>query len=79
MVVATAPHRDGIRERLRALGVNVPAAEAAGQYVGLDAAELLATFMIDGMPDPRRFAEVFGGILARTWKQHLRVARSRFV
>jgi signal transduction histidine kinase/CheY-like chemotaxis protein len=73
IVVATKAHRDGLDARLQAYGVDVAAAGASGQYVSLDAAETLAEFMVDGSPDPVRFAGVVGGIIARASKGRSRV------
>jgi PAS domain S-box-containing protein len=64
VVIATKAHLDGIEERMRAAGADVAAATAEGRYVPLDAAETLAAFMVEGLPDARRFAEVVGGVLA---------------
>ena len=64
IVFATGPHRAGLEERLQAAGLDVAAAQASGQFVARDAAETLACFMVKGMPEPGRFAEVMGGILA---------------
>src|SRR5579884_3498131 len=58
IVIATKAHREGLEEQLQADGLNLAAARAAGQYVALDAVELLSTFMRDGMPEPGRFREV---------------------
>ena len=66
IVVATPAHREGLAERLQALGLDVIAARKSGQYVELDAAAMLATFMVNGIPDPERFNQVFGGIIAQT-------------
>jgi len=65
IVVATPAHRAGLDERLQAAGLDVSAARASGQYVALDAAETLATFMVDGSPEPRRFVKVLGDIITR--------------
>lgn len=65
VIVATPAHRAGIQERLRAIGVNVDAAQARGAYVAVDAAEILARVMADGVPDAQRFVDVVGGLLAR--------------
>jgi excisionase family DNA binding protein len=65
IVIATEAHREGLEERLRAGGVGVDAAHARGQYVVLDAADTLSRFMVDGTPEPVRFAEVVGGVVAR--------------
>jgi signal transduction histidine kinase/ActR/RegA family two-component response regulator len=64
IVVATPAHRAGLEERLREYGLDVDSARASGQYVALDAAETLSTFMHDRSPEPGRFAEVIGRIIA---------------
>ncbi len=65
IVVATPEHRAELERRLRATGIDLDAARAAGAYVALDADETLSRIMVDGMPDPQRFAEVIGGELTR--------------
>ncbi|HEV3469913.1 MAG TPA: ATP-binding protein [Pyrinomonadaceae bacterium] len=65
VVLAGRARRERLEERLRASGVDVARAAALGQYVSLDARETLALFTVDGEPEPRRFAEVVGGVLAR--------------
>src|SRR5260370_15674204 len=65
IVIATKLHREGLEERLQANGLNLSAAHARGKYLTLDAAETLSQFMVDGWPEPDRFAEVVGGQLAR--------------
>lgn len=64
IVVATKAHREGLDARLRAYGVDPAVAGACGQYVSLEAAEVLSEFMVDGSPDPVRFAGVIGTIIA---------------
>jgi signal transduction histidine kinase len=64
IVFATQPHREGIQERLAADGLNVSAALAQGQYVPFDAAATLSQFMVDGSPEPERFAEIVGDVIA---------------
>jgi excisionase family DNA binding protein len=64
IVLATAAHRTSLEERLLADGLDVAAVRAAGRYVALDAAETLTRCMADGIPDPERFVEVIGGIVA---------------
>jgi signal transduction histidine kinase len=73
IVVATKAHRDGLDERLQEFGLDVSAARASGQYVTADAAETLSEFMTDGSPEPERFAEVVGSIIARAAKGRRRV------
>jgi signal transduction histidine kinase len=65
IVVATKEHRESLDERLQAYGLDVAAARASGQFVSLDASEVLSQFMVDGQPEPGRFAEIVGGLVAR--------------
>ena len=64
VVIATPAHHSALERKLAACGVDVVAALAAGRWVPLDAADTLAKFMVDGSPDPRRFAETVGTIIA---------------
>jgi MEDS: MEthanogen/methylotroph, DcmR Sensory domain/Histidine kinase-like ATPase domain len=63
LVVATADHRDSFAHHLQRT-VDFQAASDAGRYVCFDAAETLSTFMVDGRPDPSKFAETIGGLIA---------------
>lgn len=65
LVVATPAHRAGLDDRLLTAGLDLAAARASGQYVVLDAADTLATFMDAGVPVPDRFAQVLGQLVAR--------------
>ncbi|HKR00264.1 MAG TPA: MEDS domain-containing protein, partial [Pyrinomonadaceae bacterium] len=65
IVVARRARREGLAERLRTCGLDVDAASASGQYLSLDAAETLSQFMVDGQPEPLRFAEVIGDVITR--------------
>ena len=73
VVLAGRARREGLEDRLRASGVDVDGAGARGQYLSLDAGETLARFMVDGAPEPARFAEVVGGVLARAGRGGRRV------
>lgn len=63
IVVATGPHRGAIDAALNAEGIDVAGARADGRLVGVDAAEALAQLMVEGAPDPARFAEHMGGLI----------------
>ena len=65
IVVATPDHRTGLEERLQADGLDIAAAVAHGQYISLDARQTLTLLMVDGRPDPQRFEDIIGGIVAR--------------
>jgi signal transduction histidine kinase/ActR/RegA family two-component response regulator len=64
IVVATKAHREALEEQLNARGLDMAAACATGQYVALDAAETLSKFMLNGQPEPGRFTEVIGSLIA---------------
>jgi PAS domain S-box-containing protein len=55
IIIATAPHCLVLESRLRSRGIEVPEAMGSGLLTIVDAAATLALFMVDGMPDPRRF------------------------
>ena len=73
MVVATKAHRDELHNRLQTYGLDVAAATASGQYISLDATQSLSEFMVDGLPEPTRFAEMFGGLITRAGEGRGRV------
>lgn len=66
IVVASKEHRDRLAQQLRRRGIDVTLATKQGRYVSLDAAKLLTKFMVNGMPDAARFAEVIGNVVTST-------------
>lgn len=78
IVAITESHRDDLVMRLKAHGLDVDAATRLGTYVQLDVAKMLATFMVNDMPDTARFFEVVGGLIHSSIKvakgEHPRVA-----
>jgi signal transduction histidine kinase len=62
VVIATKAHREALAQRLEGLGI--VNAKAQGRYVELDAAETLATFMLEGYPDAACFEASMGAVLA---------------
>src|SRR5690348_9671658 len=73
LVVATKAHREGLEERLRARGLDLSVTYTQGTYLWLDAAETLSQFMVDGQPDPIRFAEVIEKTIERMAKGQRRL------
>jgi hypothetical protein len=70
IIIISDAHRAGIEERLAQSGVDVRAALACGQLVSLDAADVLARFMVLGNPDPVLFEQAVGSVIehtARNW------------
>src|SRR4051812_32676357 len=66
IVIATAPHCAAIAHELASRLIDVDAAIASGDLLMLDAQETLATFMVDDLPHPDRFAYHVGGTIKRT-------------
>jgi len=64
IVVATPSHLTGLEQRLSDLGVDYHAAQRSGRYLALDAAQTLSQFMVDDEPDPERFTQVVGRLIA---------------
>jgi PAS domain S-box-containing protein len=65
VLIATKVHRASVLKRLQARGLDVAAARRGGRLAVLDAADTLAKFMADGLPDPKRFDRVVGDVLTR--------------
>jgi hypothetical protein len=75
IVIASAHHNAGF---IAALGEHRgDAAERAGQLRMLDARGTLARFMVDGNPDPTKFRELVGRVLAEARPQGHETARVR--
>jgi hypothetical protein len=73
IIIATEAHRLVLEEKLEAQGVDLRAARARRQYVPLDAAETLARFMVNGMPDEVLFTHVVGSVVTRMVSAGFRV------
>lgn len=65
LVIATPEHTAGFVRHVRQRGVNPDAALGAGQLTLLDARTTLASFLIDGQPDPASFEAAIGALVAR--------------
>ena len=65
VVIATEAHRKGLQNRLGKNGLNLTVPASEGRFLMLDAAETLARFMVDGLPDSRRFHELVGGHISQ--------------
>ena len=74
VVIATAEHRAGIADRLRARGL-IAATGNHDRYLALDAAETLSRFLSDGEVDGARFKQVISDLIsgAAEHRQHVRV------
>jgi hypothetical protein len=70
ILIARPEHREAFGRRLRSLGFDTASAIERGQLRFLDAADTLAEFMRDGLPEWNRFREVVGGAIAELRLQY---------
>jgi len=63
VLIATRAHRQGVEARLVRRGVDLSHLTTGGRYHALDAQETLSRFMVDGTPDPLRFANTIGPVI----------------
>ncbi|MGE3539630.1 MAG: PAS domain S-box protein [Candidatus Tectimicrobiota bacterium] len=73
VVFTTAPHQEQLEARLAALGIDVAACKAQGQYVPRDAAETLAQCALDNWPDGARFVEIIEGMITHLSSRYAKV------
>jgi DcmR-like sensory protein len=57
IIFATPEHRHAASQQLTSMGFDIEQLKAGGELFILDAREMLATFMVEGMPDLERFEE----------------------
>ena len=75
IVLSTRQHYESLLELLERNGLDVSTAQMRAEYAWLDALETLSQFMVDGMPDAGRFAEIVEGAITRAGQnqRHVRV------
>jgi PAS domain S-box-containing protein len=65
IVIASESHLEDLEFRLAARGLDIAAIRETGRYIVLHAAETLSSFMVDGLPDAVRFADIIGTQITR--------------
>ena len=73
IVIATPSHREQLERLWEARGVDVAAVRASGQYVPLDAAATLDSFLVDGWPDAGLFEQAIAPVVSAAAARHARV------
>lgn len=68
IVAATEVHQRGLLQKLHESGVDLSAAMDRGCYLALDIATTLATFMVNGLPDPTRFQKATSSLITAAGK-----------
>ena len=66
VVIGTPAHRAQIEERSKTRGLDLATMGEQGRYLALDAGITLTEFTVNGWPDEKRFADVVGGVIARS-------------
>lgn len=65
VVIATEPHHTSLRQRLSAMGLNLPAEIRQGRCIALEVTSALASFMVNDSPDPVLFKKLAFHLIAR--------------
>ena len=65
VVIATPDHSASLTEALEATGLDMAALSAEGRFVALDARQMIATFLVEGVVDSQLFTATFGAVLER--------------
>ena len=73
VVIATPEHWDACVRRLESGELPLRDAARHGQLVVLDAGKTLSRFMVDGMPDWKRFQDAVGTVINRTRRQYAKI------
>jgi KaiC/GvpD/RAD55 family RecA-like ATPase len=76
VLVATSSHSAAILEQLNAMAVDPRRRMEQGELVMFDADELLNCFMVDDMPDARRFDDMMNAIVAKAGGSRKRMVRA---
>ena len=78
IVLATKSHREALAQRLKERGFDIDGAIQQGTFILLDAAEMLSTIMVNGVPDGVLFFDGLSGLIESAAKatktNHPRVA-----
>ena len=69
ILVVNKSHRASLIQRLKADGVDLPAAAEQGRYIPLDAADTLSQLTVNNMPDPVRCSRVVGDLITGAAKK----------
>jgi CheY-like chemotaxis protein len=77
VVIVRNSKREPLVHRLQEMGLDIPALIEEGRYISLDPTQVLAAFMVEGLPERNRFQKVADGIIQPAAKalksEHTRV------
>ena len=64
IIAVTESHQKSLLQSLQDRGAGIASAIEQGRCLLLDVADTLSTFMVNDLPDPMRFFEVVGDLIA---------------
>jgi DNA-binding NarL/FixJ family response regulator len=64
IAVVTESHLNGVYQTLQARGLNLGTATEQQRFIGLDVADILSTFVVNGLPDPDRFFKIVDDLIS---------------
>jgi PAS domain S-box-containing protein len=67
LVIATREHLDALDQQLAASGIDVAATKRSGQYVAIEAREMLGQILGNGWPQPDLFRVKIGGLIDKAY------------
>lgn len=70
LVIATPSHREALLHEVRSRGVAVDQLRTSGDLLLLDARDMLAKFMVNGVPDGARFSDAAADAIERVSGGH---------
>lgn len=77
IVIATKPHLESLEKNLKKRGLLVDGrSDSNNRYIPIDAHQMLPMFMVDNLPDEKRFIDTIGAIIqkeAEGFNGHIRV------
>ena len=73
VIIATPAHLLELEQRLRSHGLNMDALSATGQYVALNAEEVLTRFMVNEWPDYSLFMDAINDVFQKLPRQNRQV------
>lgn len=70
IIIAAAPHRAAFKRRLVEKGFDIKTAKTKGQLTMLDAAETLAQFVVNGVPNAEKFMHIIGSLIEQKGERY---------
>ncbi|OSZ76868.1 hypothetical protein CAP36_10555 [Chitinophagaceae bacterium IBVUCB2] len=73
IIIATPEHVEAIENRLKNQGFDMNILKSEGKYIALDAAEMLAKFMVNNWPDEKLFDELITALFKQAHQHNQKI------